>query len=149
MNYKYKDIRNWPNSWAIIHEDIEYGKKIIKIYRPFIKSLKEKGLSRKTINSYIDDLWVLGGFIIKIINQEKKYRNYEPEWLFPRYIDSCDGPKILDFSEYEQNKFDRTCRKFYTYLVENYLSKEFDNLDDMFERKKNPTIFQFYAIKPH
>jgi site-specific recombinase XerD len=129
MKYKDEDIANWPNTWAGISEDIEFGNKIIQIFKPFIKYLKEKQLSRKTINLYIDDLWILGGFIIKQLHSEEKYRKYKPQWLFPYYIDSWDGPHISDLTEYEQNQFDRTCRRFYKFLVKNYLRKELKEVD--------------------
>ena len=129
MNYKDEDINNWPNTWAGTSEDIEYGKKVIKVFKNFITSLKVTKLSRKTINSYIDDLWVLGGYVIKKLDYDEKYRKYEPQWLFPRFIDSWDGPHISDFSEFEQNRFDRTCRKFYKFIIENYLRKEIDATD--------------------
>jgi hypothetical protein len=129
QTYKDYDIDNWPQSWAGIAEDIEYGNKIIQIYKPFINQLKEKKLSRKTINSYIDDLWVLGGYIIKMLHHNESYRHDEPQWLIPRFIDSFDGPYISDMSEDEQHRFDRTYRKLYKYVAVNYLRNESDAID--------------------
>lgn len=91
--------------------------------KPFIEELLKSSYSYKTIKNHIDNLWMLGGFIVKRINFYEKDRNIEPHFLLPRFIDSQDGPLIDDFSESEQINFDRTCRKFYKYLTEQILTK--------------------------
>ena len=117
MKYKDEDIDNWPKTWSYTSKDILYGKKIIQLFIPFIKSLKDSKLSKKTINDHIDNLWILGGYIIKEVNRNEKYRDWEPCMVMPRYIDSIDGPTIFDLSEDEQESFDRTCRKYYKYYI--------------------------------
>ena len=121
MNFKDSDIDNWPKTWACSRDDIEYGKGIVKLFCPFINSLIESDLSRKTINSHIDNLWVLGGFLIKQINCYEEDKKKEPLLLIPMHINEFEGPTIFDLSEYEQESFDRTCRKYYSYLVKNDL----------------------------
>ena len=79
--------------------------------------------SYKTIKNHIDNLWALGGYVIKEINGDKNKMYLAPYLLLTRCIDSMDGPLIQDFSESEQKNFDRTCRKFYKYLVEKILRK--------------------------
>jgi len=133
LKYKDSDIENWPNIWAGVPEDIEYGKMLTKLFKTFIKFLKDRQLSARTINDHIDNLWVLGGFIIKEINLHPDRRNKDPILLLPRYIDSWDGPTIYDLSEYEQESFDRTCRKYYKYLTENELKKFVDSGIDFFD----------------
>ena len=115
------EINEWPDSWAGFKEDIEYGQKIIQLMRPFIEELLQSEYSYKTIKNHIDNLWSLGGYIIEEINDDKSKMNLEPHLLLTRYIDSMEGPLIHDFSESEQKNFDRTCRKFYKYLVEKVL----------------------------
>jgi len=113
-----KEIDSWPSTWKICHEDIEYGKKIIKLMKPFIEALSDT-FSPRTVKRYADNLWLLGGFAIELINRDKKNRHGEPCFFLTTFIDSFDGPLIHDLSEEEQRSFDSTCRKFYKYLVEN------------------------------
>ena len=123
MKLKDSDIDNWPSTWKIIPEDIKYGKSLINIFKLYIKDIRERNLSIKTINDHIDNLWLLGGFAIKQININPDLRKRNPAILLSRYIDFIDGPLIQDLSEYEQESFNRTCRNFYKYLVENKLKK--------------------------
>jgi hypothetical protein len=83
MNFKDSDIDNWPKTWAYSRDDIEYGKGIVKLFCPFINSLIESNLSRKIINSHIDNLWVLGGFLIEQRNYYKAEKKKEPLLLIP------------------------------------------------------------------
>lgn len=117
------EIIDWPNSWAGFKEDIEYGQKLIQLMKPFIEELLKSEYSYKTIKNHFDNLWALGGYIIKEVNDDKNKINLPPYLLLTRYIDSMDGPLIHDFSESEQKNFDRTCRKFYNYLVKKALRK--------------------------
>jgi len=122
-NMELNEINKWPNSWEGIREDVEYGHKIVKLMKPFIKQLLDSSYSPKTTKEHIDNLWLLGGHIIKHINFYEEDRNKDSLLLLTRFIDSFDGPTISDLSEYEQISFDRTCRKFYKYLVQNELNK--------------------------
>ncbi len=117
------EINEWPDSWAGFKEDIEYGQKLIQLMSPFIEELLQSEYSYKIIKNHIDNLWALGGYIIEEINDDKSKMYMEPDLLLTGYIDSMDGPLIHDFSESEQKKFDRTCRKFYNYLAEKVLRK--------------------------
>jgi hypothetical protein len=116
------EIDNWPASWEITSKDIKYGKKLIRLMKPFIVELSNNYSSR-TLKKHVDDLWLLGGYTIERINRNEKYRNMEPCLFLPTFIDSWDGPMLHDLSEKEQTSFDSTCRKFYKYLVENVLNK--------------------------
>ena len=133
MKYKDADIENWAKTWAIVPQDIQFGKMLTSLFRPFIQFLKDKQLSKRTINDHIDNLWLLGGFIIKKINEYSDLRNQYPILLLPQFIDSWDGPHINYLSESEQKSFDRTCRKYYRYLAENELRKFVDSGIDLFD----------------
>ena len=117
------EINKWPRSWAGKDEDVEYGRRIMELMKPFITELLNSSYSSKTIKEHIDNLWLLGGYIIKHMNYHDENRKQDPLFLLTRFIDSFDGPHISDLSENAQNSFDRTCRKFYKYLVQNVLNK--------------------------
>jgi hypothetical protein len=90
---------------------------------PFIIELTETR-SPRTVKIHKDNLWLLGGYTIDRINRNEAHRNTEPCLFLTTFIDSWDGPVIHDLSEQEQRSFDRTCKKFYRYLVDNVLRKE-------------------------
>ena len=87
MKYKDTDIDEWPASWAVFPEDVRYGKQVLPDMKGFIESLKRKELSKKTVNRYIDALWLLGGKIIDAVNNEEKNRTKEPVKLLLEMID--------------------------------------------------------------
>lgn len=95
----------------------------MKLMKPFVKELLNSSYSSKTIKEHIDNLWLLGGYIIKHINYHEEYRKRDHLFLLTRFIDSFDGPNISDLSEYKQKSFDRTCRKYYKYLDQKVLNK--------------------------
>jgi hypothetical protein len=78
------------------------------LFRRNDKAIKPVNFSKKTTNEQIDNLWVSGGFLIKQINYNKECRKKTPILLISNYIGSNDGPTIPNFSEYEQESFDRT-----------------------------------------
>lgn len=119
MKIKDERIDEWPKSWHDVKEDIPYGQEIIKLMIPFIQEMKESKLSPKTINEHIDNLWMLGGYIIKQLNYYEDERKILPNEMILKCIDSGDGPWIHDFSEYDQERFDATCRKFFKHLRNN------------------------------
>ena len=119
MKYKDDDIQEWPKSWEGVKEDIQYGQEIIKIIMPFIEEMKIKKQSPKTINKHIDNLWMLGGTIIKEINYDDDLRKLPPEEMILKSIDSFEGPLIQEFTDYQQEEFDCTCRKFYKFIIKN------------------------------
>jgi hypothetical protein len=125
MKYKDTDIDEWPASWAVFPEDVRYGKQILPDMKGFIESLKRKELSVKTVNRYIDALWLLGGKIIDAVNNEEKNRTKEPVKLLLEMIDEEGGP-LMDCSE-DQAAFDRTCKKFYRFLQDTYLKPAWDS----------------------
>jgi hypothetical protein len=121
IRYKDSDINEWPDRWKGVQEDTVYGERILELFKPFIETLKLSGRSRKTINNHIDNLWMLGGWLIKHINYHPEDRIIEPLFVIPQYVDGYNGPLIHDFSESQQRSFDGTCRIFYGWLVPNHL----------------------------
>ena len=98
-----------------MREDIPYGQEIIKYMAPFIDNMKGNGLSIKTINKHIDNLWVLGGNIIKELNDYEENRELPALKMILNSIDSNEGTLIHDFSEFQREEFDSTCRTFYKF----------------------------------
>lgn len=113
-----KDIEKWPESWEIVEQDIECGKKIVEsVFIPFLESIIDKGLTRRTIKKHIDNLWLLGGEIINRANREEDLRKLEPRLLVLEFIDDDGGPysKHID-TETEMESFDSTCKKLFKFI---------------------------------
>ena len=98
-------------------EDIEYGKQIIAIFEPFIWSLISEKLTRKTIEIHIENLWLLGGELIRLINQDEDNRCRRPLELIMENIRHDGGPYCRHLqTENEIKSFDSTCGKLNKYL---------------------------------
>lgn len=99
-----------------VGKDILPGEKMVACFRPFLKYLVQSNLSRKTIRKHANNLWVLGGEIIRDLNLNPSLRKRPVERLVldvahngGRLLYHCD-------SEEEQRSFDSTCRKLYQFL---------------------------------
>ncbi len=111
------DFQEWPDSWKGEDKDVPYGEGLVEVFRPFIQSLIDYGWSKSTIRNHIDNLWLLGGEIIREVNDDNEYRRFTPQQKLMEMIGLEGGPycRHLD-SEEESRSFDATCRKLYKYL---------------------------------
>ena len=63
------------------------------------------------------NLWVLGGEIIRDLNDNRSLRKKPIEQILFDLIDDDGGPLIYGVtSEQQQRSFDSTCRKFHRFL---------------------------------
>ena len=98
-------------------KDLPPGEKLVACFRPFVEHLVASGLSRKTIRKHIDNLWVLGGEIIRDLNEDPSLRKIPVERVLFDRIDDEGGPLIHGCdSEEAQRSLDSTCRKFRRFL---------------------------------
>ena len=98
-------------------EDLQPGERLVACFRTFIQHLASSSLSRKTIRKHIDNLWILGGEIIRDLNETPSLRRKDAEDLLFHVIDDEGGPLIHHGdSEEQQRSFDSTCRKLRHFL---------------------------------
>jgi hypothetical protein len=77
------------------------------------------GLSPKTIQKHVDNIWALGGEIIRDLNENPSLRKKAVEKTLLDRIDDEGGPFLYSCdSEEQQNSFDSTCRKLRRFLTE-------------------------------
>ena len=50
-------------------KDLVPGEKMVAYFRPFLEHLIHLGLSKKTIRKHVDNLWVLGGEMIRDLHE--------------------------------------------------------------------------------
>src|SRR6266436_7778021 len=112
-----RDLDNWPRSWMGLEKDLPPGEQLLACFRPFIEHLASSSLSRKTIRKHVDNLWILGGEIIRDLNETPSLRKKNVEHILIDVIDDEGGPLIHNCdSEEQQRSFDSTCRKFRRFL---------------------------------
>jgi hypothetical protein len=99
-------------------KDLPPGRRLVEYFIPFLVHLAESGLSKRTIQNHVDNMWLLGGEIIRDVNQEPRLRNRSAEQLVCSVIHEDGGPLIHNGSEDEQRSFDSTCRKFHRFLTQ-------------------------------
>jgi len=110
------DFPEWPKRWMGIEQDLEYGKDLLEIMRPFAEHISESNLSNKTVNKHLTNLWLLGGEIIRNVSLHEDYSTPALKKL-KESVGSDGGPICRHItSESEMKSFDSTCRKLHKYL---------------------------------
>ena len=51
-------------------KDLPPGRKLVEYFMPFLLHLAGSGLSKRTIQNHVDNMWLLGGEIIRDVNEE-------------------------------------------------------------------------------
>ena len=99
-----------------LEKDLPPGEELVACLRPFIEHLASSSLSPKTIRRHVDNLWMLGGEIIRDLHYDPSLRKMAADRLLRNVIHEDGGPLIHNGSEEEQRSFDSTCRKLHRFL---------------------------------
>lgn len=99
-------------------KDLPPGETLGICFRPFLEYLASSELSTKTIQKHVDNLWLLGGEIIRDLHQTPSLRKVPVERLLSDLIED-GGPLLYRCdSEEQQRSLESTCRKFHRFLKE-------------------------------
>jgi hypothetical protein len=110
------DLNEWPRTWMGFPKDVPPGEKIVACFRPFLTHLIQLQLSRKTLRKHVNNLWVLGGEIIRNLNDTPSLRKVAiDDLVFDVVEDGGPLPYGCD-SEEEGRSFESTCRKLRRFL---------------------------------
>ena len=101
-----------------VEKDLPAGEQLLNRLRPFIQHLAASSLSPKTIRKHVDNLWMLGGEIIRDLHYDPSLRKVAVDRLLRGAVHDYGGPAIHNGSEEEQRSFDSTCRKLYRFLTQ-------------------------------
>jgi hypothetical protein len=112
----YRDLDNWPRSWMGLDKDLPPGEALVICFRPFIEHMASSGLSPKTIRRHVDNLWSLGGEIIRDLHYTPSLRKVSADRLLGNAIHADGGPLVHNGSEEAQRSLDATCRKLHRFL---------------------------------
>ena len=87
-------------------------------FRPFLEELVASDLSPKTIRKHVDNLWALGGEIIRDLHEDPSLRRKNIEEILANRLDEEGGPLVyaLESEEDQQRSFDSTCKKLHRSL---------------------------------
>lgn len=111
------DLAQWPTIWHYEERDLIPGEHILAEFKPFLLHLLNQGLGRKTLHLHRDNLWMLGGEIIRDLHETPRLRKRPArEWVLAA-VDGGEGPLLRGGSEREQRSFDSTCKKLYRFLM--------------------------------
>jgi hypothetical protein len=113
-----RDLGDWPRSWMGLEKDLPPGEALVACLRPFIAHLAASGLSAKTIRQHVDNLWSLGGEIIRDLHYDPSLRKRAADRLLRSAVHEYGGPAVHNGSEEAQRSFDATCRKLHRFLTQ-------------------------------
>jgi hypothetical protein len=118
LEHYCRDLNSWPRSWMGLEKDLPPGEKLVACFRPFLEELVASDLSPKTIQKHVDNLWALGGEIIRDLNETPSLRRKSIEQILNDRIDDQGGPLVyaLESEESLQRSLDSTCRKLHLFL---------------------------------
>jgi hypothetical protein len=115
-----RGLDGWPRSWIGQEKDLATGDELVARFRPFLETLVVSDLSPKTIQRHVDNLWALGGEIIRDLNEDPSLKRKSIEQILDDRIDEEGGPLVyaLESEEPLQRSLDSTCRKLYRFLTQ-------------------------------
>ena len=99
-----------------LEKDLPPGEQLVACLRPFIEHLASSTLSPKTIRRHVDNLWSLGGEVIRDLHYDPALRKMAADRLLRNAIHQDGGPLIHNGSQDQQRSFDSTCRKLHCFL---------------------------------
>jgi len=115
-----KDLNEWPRRWMGFAEDVPPGEQIVASFRLFLNHLLQRQLSPTTLRKHVNNLWVLGGEIIRRLHDTPSLRRVAiDDLLFDVVEDGGPLPYGCD-SEEEGRSFESTCRKFRRFLEQQH-----------------------------
>ena len=108
---------SWPKSWAGLPEDVPVGKRLVAELRPFVVHLEQRGLAAATIRGHLNGLWVIGGEIIRRLDEDPRQRKLTGRKLLLSAIEGGEAPLANGVCEGDQNAIDATARKLLRFLT--------------------------------
>ncbi len=111
------DLATWPERWQFDEHDIAPGQNIVECFKPFLVHLIGQSLAAKTIKRHRDNLWLLGGELIRRRYEDAKLSKMPAHKAITELIMQDGGPLIWPrITEADQDSLNGTCRKLYKFL---------------------------------
>jgi hypothetical protein len=111
------DLYDWPRSWHVEPADIAIGQQIVAVLTPFLLHLLDQGLAKATVRRHRDNLWSLGGELIRWRYDDEDLARKDVKDAIGQLIEGDGGPLMWPrITESEQDSLDATCRKLNRFL---------------------------------
>lgn len=110
-------MEGWPQSWAGTHEDEPVGRRLVAALHLFMTHLQHQGLSSRTLRRHLDNLWLIGGEIIRQVDYDPTLRDKPAHALLLEAIQNGEAPLVRDLTEEQQAALDATARKLLKYVA--------------------------------
>ncbi len=110
-------MAGWPKSWAATHEDEPVGRRLAAALQLFMTHLQHQGLSSRTLRRHLDNLWLIGGEIIRRLHDDPARRDNPPHALLLEAIADGEAPLVRDLTEEQQAALDATARKLLKFVT--------------------------------
>lgn len=111
------DLDDWPRSWHVDSADIPVGQQIVQVLTPFLLHLLDQGLANATMRRHRDNLWTLGGELIRCLYDDDELARKNVKDALLQLIEGDRGPLMWPrITEPEQDSLDATCRKLNRFL---------------------------------
>ena len=107
------DMQRWPSSWES-DDDRAAGEAFVAALTPFVHHLFEAGVATTTLRRHINNLWALGGTVIRRQLDDDETVNVPP---LVEIVDEEGGPRLRGMDAAEQRPFDATCRALHRFLT--------------------------------
>lgn len=111
----YPDLEEWPLRWCGFDEDIPPGRQIVACFQPFLEHLA-LNYARPTARRHADNLWILGGELIRRLHDSPRLRKQPmADLVFQSVADGGPLPYHRE-SEEQLRSFEATCNKLRRFL---------------------------------
>ena len=106
------DLQDWPRSWHVEPADIAVGQQLVELLTPFMLHLLDQGLAKSTVSRHRDNLWALGGELIRRRYDNDELARQDVKAAIGKFIGPDGGPLMWPrITEAEQDSLDATCRR--------------------------------------
>ena len=114
---------------------------MVECFKPFLREMLALSLSRKTLRQHRDNIWVLGGEVIRRLQMDSGLRRRPIQQVVLDLIGDDGGPLLSHGqSEAEQRSFDATCRKLFRFLTAPEISRRQQTLAALPRRRTDRVI---------
>jgi hypothetical protein len=111
----HADFDTWPASWKFTPRDLRTGQRIVDVFKPFVFHLAESGVPVRTFRRHIDNLWLLGGELIRYAQADARIRR-SPEQVLLGFGERRMVPVLINESARTQAEVDVTFRALMRFL---------------------------------
>ena len=109
-------MEEWPKSWAGSPSDEVLGRELVRVLRPFVIALEQQGLSSQTIRRHVDGVWLIGGEIVRRLNDEPASSRRPARALLLEAVEGGEALLVSGLAQEEQEEVDATARKLRRFL---------------------------------